>query len=88
MADYYVREEDGTSRYILEDASGDYLLETSPATISPSFIASATVVNDPTVSAAGFVAPFIASATVVNSSRFAMRRPSLPSASPRHSLRA
>ena len=27
MADYYVREEDGTSRYILENASGDILLE-------------------------------------------------------------
>ncbi len=65
MADYYVREEDGTSRYILEDSSGDYLLETSAATISPSFIASATVVNAPTLNSLGFVAPFIASVAAV-----------------------
>ncbi len=50
MADYYVREEDGTSKYILEDSSGDYLLETSGATVNPTFIASVTVVQAPVLS--------------------------------------
>ena len=68
MADYYVREEDGSSRFILEDASGDVLLESSPATpsMAPSFIASATVVNAPTLTPLGFAAPFIGSVTSVH----------------------
>ncbi len=46
MADYYVREEDGTSKYVLEDSSGDYILET----FDVGFIASVTVAHAPTLS--------------------------------------
>jgi hypothetical protein len=43
VVDYLVREEDGTSKFTLEDSSGSLLLETSPAdTISVGFIASGT----------------------------------------------
>ncbi len=66
MADYYVREEDGTSKYILEDASGDYLLETSVDSVAPDFIASVAAVYAPAVASATVAPSFIASATAVN----------------------
>ncbi len=63
MADYYVREEDGTSKYVLEDSSGDYLLE-HQGFPDPGFISSVTAVYTPTLH--GPVEPsFIASVTVV-----------------------
>lgn len=65
MADYYVREEDGTSKYILEDSSGDYLLE-AQSTVSPTFIASVTVVYAAATSPAEARPSFIASATAVH----------------------
>ncbi len=55
MADYYVREEDGTSKFILEDSSGDYLLETSAGPVTPDFIASVTAVYAPTVGFTGSI---------------------------------
>lgn len=64
MADYYVREEDGTSKYVLEDSSGDYLLE-AQTTVSPAFIASATVVYALALSPAEEFPGFISSATIV-----------------------
>lgn len=48
MADYLLQE-DGASKFILEDASGDLLLEGSAAGISAPFIASATALYTPTV---------------------------------------
>ncbi len=63
MADYLVQE-DGTSKFVLEDASGDILLE-QQTTVAPSFISSATTVYTPTVAALQVFPPFIASVTVV-----------------------
>ncbi len=65
MADFYVREEDGTSKYILEDGSGDYLLETSPNEVDPGFVASVTVLYAPDTNPRQLSAPFVASATVL-----------------------
>ncbi len=50
MADYLVQE-DGTSRFILEDSSGDILLD-QQTTTAPPFIASVTSVHAPTL---GFI---------------------------------
>ncbi len=63
MADYYVREEDGTSKYVLEDSSGDYLLE-HQGFPDPGFISSVTSVYAPTLHGP-VEAPFITSHTVV-----------------------
>ncbi len=54
MADYLVQE-DGTSRFVLEDSSGDILLEASPDTVIPTFIASATVLYAPQVAYTGAI---------------------------------
>jgi hypothetical protein len=53
VADYLVQQ-DGSSRFILEDASGDLLTEAQPVAVEPSFIASATVVYAPTLVYTGF----------------------------------
>ncbi len=65
MADYLLQE-DGSSKFILEDASGDLLLQSSPDPVAAPFIASVTTVHAPSVTAAGLVAPFISSVTVAH----------------------
>ncbi len=59
----YLLQEDGSSKFILEDSSGDLLQEFGQ--VDASFIASATAVYTPTLISLGFVAPFISSVTAV-----------------------
>ncbi len=62
MANFYILQEDGTSKILLEDASGALLLEGQPT--SPDFIASVTAVYTPIFS--GQILPgFKASTTVM-----------------------
>ncbi len=60
----FLLQEDGSSKFIKEDASGDLLKEFGE--LDPSFIASVTTVHAPAVTAVGFAAPFISSVTTVN----------------------